>query len=221
SRLPNTIFIGVYAVLLAVTASLIMGTIAALRHGRMADTVATSAAVLGVSMPDFWLSYVLIFVLALGAGWFPSYGFISPRESFSGALYSGFLPALAISAPMAAVFARILRASLLETRHREFVTVARAFGFSDVFVFLQYVMRNALIPYITVIGLQIRYLLGGVVVIEKVFGIPGIGSLIVDAAFGRDYPVVEDCAVTFLVIVLAVNLAVDIICSTLDPRRTR
>ncbi len=220
-RLPNTLFVGIYAVVLAVIVSLLMGTVAALRHGRIADTVATSAAVLGVSMPDFWLSYVLIFALALGAGWFPSYGFVSPRQSLAGALYSGFLPAVAISAPMAAVFARTLRASLLEIRHREFVTVARSFGFSEPFVFAQYVMRNALIPYVTVIGLQIRYLLGGVVVIERIFGIPGLGSLMVDGAFGRDYPVVQACAITFLVIVLGVNLVVDIVCSALDPRRSR
>ncbi len=220
ARLPNTIFIGGYALALAIAVSLLMGTIAALRRGRLADTFATSIAVLGISMPDFWLSYVLIYALALGLGWFPSYGFVSPGQSLAGALHSGFLPALAISAPMAAVFARTLRASLLEVAHREFVTVARSFGFAEFFIFLHYVFRNALIPYVTVIGLQVRYLLGGVVVIERIFGIPGLGSLMVDGAFGRDYPVVEACAVTFLAVVLAVNLGVDLICSGLDPRRS-
>jgi peptide/nickel transport system permease protein len=219
SRLPNTIFIGVYALALAVVVSLVMGTIAALRRNHMADTIATSLAVLGISMPDFWLSYVLIFAFALGLGWFPSYGFVSPGQSFTGALYSGFLPAAAISAPMAAVFARTLRAALLEVTHREYVTVARSFGFSELFVFVQFIFRNALIPYVTVVGLQVRYLLGGVVIIERIFGVPGVGSLMVDAAFGRDYPVVEACAITFLVIVLATNLLVDIACTALDPRR--
>ncbi len=219
ARLPNTIFIGLYALVLAVIVSLAMGTIAALRRGRVADTVATSIAVLGISMPDFWLSYVLVFAFALGTGWFPSYGFVSPDQSLSGALYSGFLPAVAISAPMAAVFARTLRAALLEVAHREFVTVARSFGFAEFFIFLHIVFRNALIPYVTVIGLQVRYLLGGVVVIERIFGIAGVGSLMVDAAFGRDYPVVEACAITFLVIVLGVNFLVDLACTFLDPRR--
>ncbi|MFI4987462.1 MAG: ABC transporter permease [Alphaproteobacteria bacterium] len=220
SRLPNTLFIGAYALTLAIAVSLIMGTIAALQRGRLADTLATSLAVLGISMPDFWLSYVLIFALALGLGWFPSYGFIAPEQSLAGALHSGFLPALAISAPMAAVFARTLRAALLEISHREFVTVARSFGFAEFFIFLHFVFRNALIPYVTVIGLQVRYLLGGVVVIERIFGIPGLGSLMVDGAFGRDYPVVEACAITFLAIVLAVNLSVDLLCTALDPRRS-
>lgn len=219
ARLPSTMFIGLYALLLAVAISLVAGTLAALRHGRLADTAATSAAVLGISMPDFWLSYVLIYALALGTGLFPSYGFVSPAESLAGALHSGFLPALAIAAPMAAAFTRILRTALLETLHRDHVRVARSFGYRDAFVFVHFVLRNALIPYITVIGLQVRYLLGGTVVIERIFGVPGIGALMVDAAFARDYPVVQACALTFLACVLAVNFVVDLVCAALNPRQ--
>ncbi len=220
ARLPITAFVGLYAVVIAVVISLTMGTIAALRRGRAVDTVATSVAVLGISMPDFWLSYVLVFALALGWKLFPAYGFTSPVDSLAGALYSGFLPALAIAAPMAAVFARMLRTALLESASREYVVVARSFGFSKPFIFRQYVFRNALIPYVTVIGLQIRYLLGGVVVIERIFGIQGLGSLAVDAAFARDYPTVQACTVVFLGIVLLVNVVVDMVCVALDPRRT-
>jgi len=219
TRLPVTVFIGVYALVLSIAVSLVLGTIAALQRGRLADTVATSFAVLGVSMPDFWLGYVLIFFLALNFPVFPSYGFVSPLTSVPGALLSGFLPSLAIAAPMAAVFSRTLRAALLEVLHREYVTVARSMGFAPKFVFFHYVLRNALIPYVTVLGLQVRYLLGGVVVIERIFGIPGMGSLMVDAAFGRDYPVVQACALTFLLIVLLTNLFVDAVCAQLDPRR--
>jgi peptide/nickel transport system permease protein len=219
ARLPITAFIGAYAVLIAVLVSLTMGTIAALRRGKAADTIATSVAVLGISMPDFWLSYMLVFAFALGWRLFPAYGFVTPLDSLPGALHSGFLPALAIAAPMAAVFARMLRTSLLEITSREYVMVARSFGFAAPFVFLHYVFRNALIPYVTIIGLQIRYLLGGVVVIERIFGIQGLGSLMVDAAFGRDYPTVLACTVVFLSIVLLVNVVVDLICVALDPRR--
>ena len=220
SRLPITAFVGLYAVAIAVLVSLSMGTIAALRRGRAVDTVATSVAVLGISMPDFWLSYVLVFAFALGWKLFPAYGFISPADSLGGALHSGFLPALAISAPMAAVFARMLRTALLETASREYVVVARSFGFSRRFIFGHYIFRNALIPYVTIIGLQIRYLLGGVVVIERIFGIQGLGSLAVDAAFARDFPTVQACTVVFLGIVLLVNVVVDLVCAALDPRRT-
>jgi len=220
-KLPNTLFIGVFAVILAVIVSLVIGTIAALYRGRMADTVATSMAVLGISMPDFWLSYMLVFAFALGLGWFPSYGFVSPLDSLSGAFHSGLLPAVAVAAPMAAVYARTLRTALLGIAHQEYVTAARSFGFRPMFVFIHWVFRNALIPYVTIIGLQVRYILGGVVVIERIFGVPGVGSLMVDAGFARDYPVVMACTVVFLVIVLLVNFAVDVACSALDPRRTR
>lgn len=218
SRLPVTAFIGVYALLLAVTISLLVGTVAALNRGKALDTAMTSIAVLGVSMPDFWLGYVLVFFLALNFPIFPSYGFVSPMVSVPGALLSGFLPALAIAAPMAAVFSRVLRAALIEVMHRPHVQVARSLGLSGGFVFIHAILRNALIPYVTVIGLQVRYLLGGVVVIERVFGVPGIGSLMVDAAFGRDYPLIQACALTFLVIVLATNLLVDLLCTRLDPK---
>lgn len=220
SRLPNTMFIGLYALTIAVLISLSAGTLSVLRHGKFADTVATSFAVLGISMPDFWLSYVLIYIFALGLGIFPSYGFVTPAESFSAALYSGLLPALAVAAPMAAAFTRILRTALLETLHREHVRVARSFGFREAFIFIHYVMRNALIPYVTVVGLQIRYILGGTVVVERIFGVPGIGALMVDAAFARDYPVVQACALTFLIGVLSVNFIVDLICAALNPRET-
>lgn len=218
SRLPVTAFIGLYALSLAVMISLFIGTTAAMQRGKPLDTAMTSVAVLGVSMPDFWLGYVLVFFLALNFPLFPSYGFTSPAVSLPGALLSGFLPALAIAAPMAAVFSRVLRAALLDVMHRPYVQVQRSLGHGPVFVFLHSILRNALIPYVTVIGLQVRYLLGGVVVIERVFGIPGIGSLMVDAAFGRDYPVVQACALTFLVIVLLTNLIVDLICTRLDPK---
>lgn len=221
SRLPATVFIGVFALVMAVLISLALGTIGALNRGKPADTAATSAAVLGISMPDFWISYLLIYALALGAGWFPSYGFTHPSEDLLGALHSGFLPALAIAAPMAAVFSRTLRAALLETLHKPYVFTARSFGLKRKFVFLHFVFRNALIPYVTIVGLQIRYLLGGVVVIERVFGIPGIGSLMVDAAFGRDYPLVLACIVTFLMIVLVINLIVDTVCTALNPRAAK
>jgi peptide/nickel transport system permease protein len=221
SRLPNTIFIGLYSIFFAIVISLVIGSLAARNRGGPVDTVATSVAALGVSMPDFWLGYVLIFFFALHLGWLPSYGFASPLESLSGALYTGLLPSLAIAAPMAAVFARTLRTALLENTNREYVTVARSFGFSEGFIFRSYVFRNSIIPYFVVIGLQVRYLLGGVVVVERIFGVPGVGSLMVDGAFARDYPVVQACTVVFLFIVLFVNLAVDLICAALDPKRIR
>lgn len=221
AKLPATLFVGVYALTLAVVISLLLGSLAALHRGRALDTIATSIAVFGISMPDFWLSYVLIFGLALGLDLFPSYGYVSPADDLMGALHAGFLPALAIAAPMAAVFARTLRAVLIETMSRSYVTAARSFGLGRRFVFLHFVLRNALVPYLTVVGLQIRYILGGVVVVERIFGVPGVGSLMVDGAFARDFPVLQACTVVFLSVVLIVNMLTDVICMMLDPRRTR
>lgn len=220
-RLPNTFFIGIYALVIAISLSLVLGTLAATRRGTLVDTGATSLAVLGVSMPDFWLGYMLILGLSIGLGWFPSYGVIAPSVSVMGALHSGFLPSLAIAAPMAAVFARTLRTALIENLDRDHVRVARSFGHPRRFTFLHHVFRNSVIPFIVVIGLQIRYLLGGVVIIERIFGINGIGSLMVEAAFARDYFVVQACAVVFLGVVLTVNFVVDLICALLDPKRLR
>jgi peptide/nickel transport system permease protein len=122
---------------------------------------------------------------------------------------------------MAASFTRILRTALIDAATRDHVRVARALGHGPGFVFRHHVLRNALIPYVTVVGLQVRYLLGGTVVIERIFGLPGLGALMVDAAFARDYPVVQACALVFLAGVLATNLAVDAACTALDPRRRR
>jgi peptide/nickel transport system permease protein len=217
--LPNTLFIGAYALVLALALSIATGSIAASRHGRIEDVTATSVAIATISMPDFWLGYMLVLLFSLQLGWFPAYGFTRPSESLAGALYTGFLPALAIAIPMAGVFSRMLRSTLLDVFQRAYVTAARALGFGRHFVFWHYVFRNALIPYVTTVGLQARYLLGGVVVIERVFGVPGVGSVMVDAAFARDYVVVQGCALVFLLVVILVNLLVDLLCGLLDPRR--
>ena len=161
---------------------------------------------------------MLIYLLALGSGLFPSYGFVSPFESFAGALYSGFLPALAIAAPMAASFTRILRTALIETLHHDHVRVARSLGHSGAFIFVHHVFL-----YLDPIcrrssGCRFATCSAAPVVVERLFGIPGIGALMVVAAFGRDYPLVQACALTFLICVLTVNFAVDLVCTALNPR---
>lgn len=217
-RLPNTLFIAFYALLIALAVSFIAGPLAARYRGKTFDVAATSVAILGISMPDFWLAYVLVLLFALTWPVFPAYGFVSPFADLAGALHSGFLPALAISAPLAAVFTRILRVSIIENQNKDFVRAARSFGFSRRYVFFQYILRNALVPFATILGIQTRYLLGGTVVIERVFGIPGLGSLMVDGAFARDYPIVQACALVFLLSILFVNFLVDVVCQLLDPR---
>lgn len=220
-RLPNTVFVGLYAMTIAVALSLVLGTLGAWGQGTVADTVLTAGTVTLISMPDFWAGYMLVILLSLQFGLFPAFGFTTPFESFPGALYSGFLPALTVSAHMTGFFSRILRSSLLETWRRNYVVAARSFGFSGPFVYRHYVLRNAIIPLVVVMGLQIRNLLGGMVIVEKIFGIPGLGSLMIDGVFARDYPLVLVCAMTFLALVIAVTFLVDVVCLLLDPRRSR
>src|SRR5690625_4630558 len=159
-RMPNTAFIGGYALIIAVFVSLIVGTIATLRRGKIEDTAVTTSAVLGISMPDFWIGYLLILVFALGLGWFPAYGFKPVQESITQAIYFSTLPAMAIAAPMAASFSRFLRATLLETVGKDYVVSGRSLGFSEKFLFIHFVLRNSLIPYVTKVGMQVPYLLG-------------------------------------------------------------
>jgi peptide/nickel transport system permease protein len=220
-RVPATVFVCGYALVISIIVSLVLGSIAALRHGRPVDTGITAISVFGISMPDFWLGYILVLLFALEIGWFPAYGFVSPASSISQAFLTATLPAIAIAAPIAGSFVRVLRVSLLETADRDYVRAGNALGLNAGFVFVHYVLRNALIPFVTMVGLQVRFLLGGVVVIERIFGVPGIGSLMVDATFARDYLVVEACTVTFLIVVIAANLLTDIACTLLDPRRAR
>lgn len=220
-RLPNTMFVGLYAMTIAVALSLVFGTLGAWRQGTAVDTVITAGVVTLISMPDFWAGYMLVLLVALQLGLFPAFGFTAPSESLQGALYSGFLPALTVSAHMTGFFSRILRSSLLETWRRAYVVAARSFGFTEPFVYRHYVLRNAVIPLVVVMGLQIRNLLGGMVIVEKIFGIPGLGSLMIDGVFARDYPLVLVCAMTFLALVIAVTFIVDVVCVLLDPRRSR
>ena len=220
-RLPNTMFVGLYAMTIAMALSLVFGTIGAWRQGTAIDTAVTAGVVTLISMPDFWVGYMLVILLSLQLGLFPAFGFTTPSESLSGALFSGFLPALTVSAHMTGFFSRILRSSLLETWRRNYVVAARSFGFTGPFVYRHYVLRNAIIPLVVVMGLQIRNLLGGMVITEKIFGIPGLGSLMIDGVFARDYPLVLVCAMTFLALVITVTFVVDVVCVLLDPRRTR
>ena len=220
-RLPNTLFVGAYAIVLALLVAVTAATVAAARRGGAVDAAITTVAVGLISMPDFWLSYMLVLVFALHLGVLPAYGFTPPGTSMAGALITGLLPALSICASMTGFFARILRASLVEMWGRAHVTAARSFGLGRGFVYLHHVLRNAVVPLVVVMGFQVRHLLGGVVIIEKIFGIPGLGSLMVDGAFARDYPLVLTCALTFLTAVVVVNLVIDLACAALDPRRVR
>jgi peptide/nickel transport system permease protein len=218
ARLHVTGFLGLIAVVIALLVAFPAGTISALRRQKLEDHIATTSAVLGISMPDFWLGYMLVLVFSLTFNLFPTMGYVSFFKDPIDSLRHILLPAMAIAAPMGAVITRILRSSLLDNMNKEYVLVAKAFGMPNRKVFIHYMLKNSLIPTITVIGLQIRYLLGGVVVIEKVFSLPGLGSLLADAVFARDFFVVQSSAMVIVFIVLSLNLIIDIMYMFIDPR---
>jgi peptide/nickel transport system permease protein len=218
ARLHVTGFLSITAIAITLLIAFPAGTISALRRQKVEDYIATTSAVLGISMPDFWLGFMLVLVFSLTLGLFPTMGYVGFFENPLASFQHILLPAMAIAAPMGAVVTRILRSSLLDNLNKEHVLVAKAFGMPSRKVFIHYILKNSLIPTITVIGLQIRYLLGGVVVIEKVFSLPGLGSLLADAVFARDFFVVQSIAMVIVCIILSLNLIIDILYAFIDPR---
>jgi len=194
------------------------GVIAALYRSTWRDYIASTLAFIGLSTPQFFLGILLMLLFAYHFKILPPTGYISPFVDPLGAARHLLLPVLTIGLSMAAVVARITRSSVLEVIREEYVRTARAKGLPEKTVILKHVLRPALITIVTVSGLQLGYLLGGVVVVENVFAVPGLGRLIVSATFLRDYPVVQGCVLIFATWFTMVNLAVDLSYTALDPR---
>ena len=217
-RLQVTLTLGLFALVFAIIIALVAGTIAATYHGRFPDYFATSVSVLGVSMPNYWLGYMLIIVLSVNLNLLPSFEYVSPWAHPIEGFRHILLPALTIGLPISAVLSRMLRSEMLEKRDEEYLEVAHAFGIDRRRIFTQYWLRNSLIPVVTVLGVQIRYLLGGAVIIEEVFGIAGSGRLLASAIFAYDFQVIQSTVLVFVVFVIASNLLVDVAYAILDPR---
>ena len=208
------------ALLFAVIVGLPLGILAALQRGRAADLASSTFVLIGLAAPEFWLAILLILLFSLKLGWFPPNGYVSPNESLIGNLKSLFLPALALSLGLAAATTRIVRASLLDVLSQDYIRTARAKGLGGVQVVVRHALRNALIPVITVIGLQVGNLLGGAVIIEQLFGLPGIGRFALEGINLRDYPVVQGAVLWIAVSYVLVNVVVDVLYGVIDARVT-
>lgn len=217
-RLPNTLLIVAGALVLSIVLGIPLSILAALKPGGHTDQAAMAVASLGVSVPSFWLAMILVSVFALGLHWFPATGAVSIGQSVRGAVLHGALPALALSASGVATIARQLRSGLLEALSSPYARALRAKGLSRHAILWKHCLKNVSVPLLTVLGLLTNRLLGAVVVIEAVFAIPGLGSMVVDAAIAKDFPVVQGVVLVMVAIVIAVNLAVDALCRILDPR---
>jgi peptide/nickel transport system permease protein len=217
--LPKTLSLATLSFLIATAIAVPAGIVAALRRNTVFDYVASVVAFIGVSMPSFWFGILLILVFAVQLRWLPAIGYADPMEDGVVAwLERLILPSLAIGAAYSAILMRFVRAGLLEVLSSDYVRTARAKGVREHAVVLRHAMRNALIPVVTVMGIQLALLLSGTVVVETVFSIRGIGRILVAAIFDRDYPIVQGVILLIAVIFVMANLLVDIVYTFLDPR---
>jgi peptide/nickel transport system permease protein len=214
-RLPATLWLITYAAVLAVLVSVPLAMIAASRKDAVRDHVVRAVPLAGLGMPPFWLGFLLIYAFAITCRLFPVSGYGS---DVTGHLRSVFLPGLTVALALAPVVIRSLRASMLNVLGAEYITTARSKGVPGARIFLRHVLRNAVIPAVTVLGINIGYLIGGTVIIENVFAIPGIGQLMINSIFQRDFPVVQGVTLVFGIMVVLVNLLADLAYAALDPR---
>lgn len=210
ARLPSTVELAFAALFLAVVAGMIVGVISATRQYSLLDHATMILALLGISAPVFWLGLVLIFFFAVELRWFPTGG--------SGTIQQLVLPAVTLGAASTAIIARMTRSSMLEVIRQDYIRTARAKGLWEQTVMLRHALKNALIPVVTVIGLQFGYLLAGAVITETVFSRPGLGRLLVASITSRDFPVVQGTLMLLSVSFVLINLLVDILYGYLDPR---
>ena len=239
-RLPPTIELALGALIFGLVVALPVGIVSAVRQYSVLDRVSMAGAFLGISMPAFWLGIILMLIFSVRLRWLPVAGridYVAGLQPITGlyvldSLLSGnkealisslrhlVLPSVSLGAAMAATVARILRSSMLEVLRQDYVTLARAKGLAEFRVVVKHALRNALIPTVTVVGLQVGVLLGGNMIVETVFGWPGLGRLVVQAIFSRDFPLVQGAVMIYALIFVMANLIVDILYTYLNPKIT-
>ena len=215
ARLPTTLLLIAFACVIAAIVGLPAALLGALRRDRAVDHVVRFAAVFSFSAPSYWVAVLLSTFVGVTLGWFPAVGY---GTGFLDNIDHLFLPALTLALTFLAVLIRALRSSIIDVLRTDYVALARLKGLSEPTILRRHVLRNGLIPATIVIGLNVSGMLGTTVIVESVFGIPGIGSTLVNSILQHDFPVVQGIALVFAIIVIAVNLAVDLISSALDPR---
>jgi len=217
-RLEPTLVLSVTTLVIAVVLAVPIGVLAAWRARSWVDRLVMALAVGGLSIPVFVLGYLLIYVFAIRFGWLPVQGYVSLTQGLWPCLRSILLPSFALGSIYMALIARITRASLLEVLEEDYVRTAHAKGLSTLTVLVGHALRNAAIPIVTIIGVGLTLLIGGVVITESVFAIPGIGRLTVDAILRRDYPIIQAVILISSGVYVIVNLAIDLVYTVLDPR---
>jgi peptide/nickel transport system permease protein len=220
-RLPVTIELTLLASACATVIGVPLGLLGGARRGGTADRAALAVGLVGISIPDFWLGIMLILGLSLWAGLFPSAGFVPFTEAPLDNLLCLALPALTLAVSRAAVLGRLTRAAVRDVVERPFVQYARAKGLGERAILVRHVLPNAAIPIVTVLGLQVGYMLGGAIVVEMIFTLPGVGRMTLDAVLERNYPVLQNTILVIGALFMLINLVTDILYGVIDPRVRR
>jgi peptide/nickel transport system permease protein len=213
-----TILLALVALLLAVVIGVVSGVISAMNRNKPVDRGVVTAAVFGISIPEFWFALLLIFVFAVTLRWFPVAGYKPPSAGAIAWASTMALPVLALGIRQSALMTRMMRSSMLDVMGEPYITTARAQGLPERTVIGRYAMRTAAIPVVTVAGLSAGYMLGGAVAIEIIFALPGLGRMLVEAVGRRDYPLVEGGVLTIALVLAVLNLLIDVVYALLDPR---
>ncbi|MCK4500399.1 ABC transporter permease, partial [Candidatus Babeliales bacterium] len=217
-KMPVTISIAIIAELVAILLAVPLGVFSAVKHNTIYDQLFMIIAVFGVSIPSFWLGIMFILFFSVILRWFPVQGYIAINDSITGWIMHLFLPALALGFNHSGLIARITRSSMLEVLSADYIRTVRSKGLAEKDVVFKHALKNSMIPIVTVIGLSFTALLGGALIIETVFAMPGLGRLMLSSVQGRDYPVVQGTLIIFAIICVIMNLFIDIIYLYLDPR---
>jgi peptide/nickel transport system permease protein len=217
-RVEPTLLLTVFATLIAVAVGVPSGVISARYHNRAPDQAFMSLALVGISVPNFLLALLMVLFFGVRLGWFPVAGYAPLEYGWAGTLRSLVLPAVALGLVQSALIARITRSSMLDVLYQQFIVAGRAKGLSDRALVYKHALRNALIPTITIVGISFAILIGGAVVVETIFNIPGIGRLIISAVLRRDYPVIQGVVLCVAGVYMLINLLVDLSYLVIDPR---
>jgi len=217
-RAEPTTLLSLMAVAIAALIGLPCGIVSAVFRGRAIDQLFTGVAMLGASIPSFWLGIVLIQCFAVSLGWFPASGYGAPDASLGERIHALMLPAAVLGLLNSALIIRFTRASMLDVLGEDYVRTARSKGLPEATVVLKHALRNALVPIVTVLGLTAALMIGGAVVTETVFGLPGVGSLVVNAVLRRDYPVIQGALLVIAAIYVLINFSIDLLYAVVDPR---
>lgn len=218
TRIPVTLELALLAILLSLCIALPLGILSAKRPNSWIDHFSRLLALAGAAVPTFWLSLILVFLLSVTVQWLPSLGWVPLSEGVGDNLIHLIIPVFVLSLPLSAMESRMLRGEMLEVLNQVYIQVARAKGLRQRVVLLRHALRNAVLPVITIIGLQMGTLLGGAVIVESIFSLPGMGQLVFDSIVQRDYSVLNGCVLFMGGTILLTNLAVDVLYAFLDPR---